>query len=834
MERLTTNVVPPVGPIGAKIYWFGEAPGAEEDRAVEPFVGSAGQLLNRVWAKKRIIRTDQCIGNIFSQRPPNNRISYFYEDKGPKQMTRLTWEGREHLERLRIWLEKILERRERTGEGPNLLVAMGRQAMYHLTGKKRIYKWRGSVLPCTLVEGFKVYPTLHPSHVMRTMQEEKVKLTGQKKERMQNALPLFEIDMDRILEQAQFKEIRTKKRTFSYNLSFDEVMKRLNDIIERKPSLLSCDIETLPGPEGTFIWMVGFSDSPEKAFTVHLVKGLRFAWSLEEEAQILRKISTIFLDKAIRKVFQGGLYDLALLGRCYGLRLADGAYEDTMYCHHASYPFLWKSLEVLCSIYIWENYYKDEGRVNLKSRTDESEGAYNCKDCAVTREILPIVEQNAKELGTYKGYKSTMSILPSHLGMTIKGVRIDKRKLEALGKEFDKKAKECKERIEDIVKIKVNLNSAPQKKRLLYGYLGLPLQLKRGTKKPTSDKNALYKLRRICKGENRQIVSDIIDYQKFAKLSSTYAKIRLDRDGRIHTSYGLTTTWRMNSSSSPFGGWTKDDREGGNLQNIPVRSEEGRMIRSCFIPDKGQVFLFSDRVQAEAMYVSWDSQDVKKIELFKKGWDVHWYNTKLIFHMPPNMEYNEKAKWRDPITKEEHTLGDYRFIGKTVVHAGNYGMGPFMLQDILSVAGFFFDIKECRMFLQNHKNNNPFLLSWQREIRDEVRTRRLLIGPAGRKRFFLGRFNDTLYRVCYAFKPQNYVGELTERTIQRIWSHLPIYECLLNIHDEVGGQCRPSDVDECKERIKELSSMPIMIKGRVLDIPVDFKVGENWGDLKEI
>jgi len=836
MQKLTTNVVKPIGPKNARMCFIGEAPGEDEDILCTPFVGAAGQFMKRVFAKKRITYSESLVGNIFNQRPPNNLVSYFYEDKGPKQRTRLTWEGMEHLERLRIWLEKLLAHRKATGEGPNVLVALGRTPMYHLTGKKRSYKWRGSILPCTLVPGFKVYVSLHPSHVMRTMNEEGVKLQGMKKERSQNALPLFEVDMDRVKMQAENPNYAPPERKYEISLSYGELVSRLEWVLKTKPPYLSCDIETLQGTHGPIVWCIGFGEKPNWAFVVPILRRGAFAWTLEEEAHLWRLISQIFLSPDMRKIFQGGMYDLAILGRYYGLRVAEGTYGDTMYCHHASYPYLWKSLEVLCSMYTWEPYYKDEGRVNVGSRTDESEFRYNGKDCCVTREIYPITVANAKELQTYEGYKRSMSILPSHLGMTIRGVRINREKKEKLSKRFTKRASECQQTVVDLTKMDINLNSHTQKSRLLYGFLGLDLQIKRTTKKVTTDKNALNKLKRKYRGTtNGEIVEAILDYQKFSKLASTYADMKLDSDGRVRTSYSLVSTWRMNSSSSPFGGWTKVDREGGNLQNIPVRSEEGRLIRELFIPDKGMVLIASDRRQAEAMYVAWDSRDQERIQMFLNGFDVHWYNAKRIFGIPETVAYLPKALWRDAITKEEHTLKEYRDIGKTIVHAGNYGMGPYKLQEVLAVQGFIFEFSECKAFLETHKARNPFLLAWQREIRDEVRATRTLISAIGRKREFMGRFGPALYNAAYAFKPQNTIGEMTEMTIQRVWQEIPEVEILLNSHDEVVGQCRPEDLEECRKRITEVSHFPLMIKGKELDIPVDFKWSpDSWGQLKEL
>lgn len=831
--RLTTKVVPPLGSLDSLIYWFGEAPGREENIHVEPFRGDSGQFLTRVMAKKRIIRSDQVLHNIFSQQPPYNKIGYYYTDKNN---TKLTWEGREHVERLRIWLEKILERRERTGKEPNLLVALGKPAMLHLTGKKRIYKWRGTVLPCTLVPGFKVYPTLHPSHVMRTMQEEGVKLVGQKKEMAMNALPLFEIDMDRIMVQSESPTFTPPKRHFEIDLSFLETIQRLNTVLHSKIPYVSVDIETLQGQEGPLVWKVGFSPQPDYAFSIPFISKGQFHWALEEEIHIWRKISEIFLHPTMLKIFQGGGYDLAVLGRYYGLRVAKGTWADTMHCHHASYPYLWKRLEIQTSIYTWEPYYKDEGRVSVGSRTDEAEGKYNCKDCAVTREIYPITIENAKELKTWEGYKRTMSILPSHLGMTLRGVRIDQEGKIKLSSEFKIMAAKAKTVVTDAIGQDINLNSYDQKNRLLYGYFGLEIQLKRGTKKPTTDKNALNKLKRKYRGKPEgKIVEAIMDYAKFAKLASTYTDMRLDTDGRIRTSYNLVSTWRMNSSASPFGGWTKVDREGGNLQNIPVRTEEGRMVRRLFIADPGMRLLCSDRDTAEAMVVAWDAQDRTRMKMFMEGYDVHWHNAKLIFGIPNEMTYNPKAIWTNPITGEPHLLKVYRDVGKTVIFAMYYGMGPHKLMEILAVEGFIIEFKESKALLTVAKARNPLVQQWQRDIREEVRSTRTLISPIGRKREFMGRFNANLYNAAYAFKPQNTVGELTEITIQRIWERLnKNYQVLMNIHDEVIGQCYPKHINQNIRDIRELSSYPIMIKGKELDIPVSFKTGDNWADTEEI
>ena len=190
MQRLKTRVVPPEGPLDAEICFIGQAPGREENLTGKPFANTqgAGGLLNRCLRQKMIPRPSVLITNVFSQQPPKNNVGYYFQDKGK---TKLTWEGEEHVEKLRIGLETLKQKRDRSLGGPNILVAFGREAMLVLTGKKRITKWRGSLLPCSLVPGFKVYPSFHPSYVNRLINEPTEKLFGEKKKQQQKSWRIF-------------------------------------------------------------------------------------------------------------------------------------------------------------------------------------------------------------------------------------------------------------------------------------------------------------------------------------------------------------------------------------------------------------------------------------------------------------------------------------------------------------------------------------------------------------------------------------------------------------------------------------------------------------------
>lgn len=826
-HRLTTNIVPPDGPLDARLLFIGEAPGEEEDYRLKPFVGAAGRLLNSCLRQAGIARSEVLVTNIFKQRPPRNRIGYYFQDRS---CTKPTWEGEEHIEQLRQWLGILLEQRERTGLGPNIIVALGATAMKILTGKRRIKKWRGSVLPCTLVEGFKVYPIFHPSYVMRLMQEPRESgLYGAvvKKDR-ENALPIFLKDLVRAEEQSDFPEIRRPQRSFALTLDFADIKARIRALDHEK--LVAVDIETLPAEGGPIVWMIGFAASPNDAFVVPILSDMKMKWTIDEEHELWRLISEFFLNPNVNKVFQGGTYDLSVLGRNYGLRVANTTYHDTMFCHQATYPHIRKALEVLASLYTWEPYYKDEGKVHAGKRaSDYAEAQYNAKDCCITREIFPILRRKSMEKKTWAGYLRTMSCMPSILGMMGKGIRINLDLKEQLSKDFHSKIVFHTNSLADLTGQQVNINSPKQLQRLLYGYYDFPIQYNHKTKKPTTDADALNKLHQtVSEGsEQYQVIDHILKVRKYSKLHSTYTEMQVGSDGRIYTSYGVTSTWRLRSSESPFG-------VGGNLQNIPVRSEEGKMIRKLFIPDEGMVFIASDLAKAEAMVVAWEAEDIKAIEDFLNGVDCHWENAKTLFGIPTDTKYEPQTQFTDPITKTPHTHYFYRRIGKTVVHAGNYGMGPRMLQTILAREGIIFDFSVCRMLLATFRTKKPFTVEWQRRIRETIRATRTLISSYGRKREFLGRINDDLFRVCYAFSPQNTVGEILVTGIQKIWDTVPQFLPLLNIHDEVLGQCYEDDIPQVVKGIRAALEQPLKIHGRTLTIPTEFKWGSSWGDLEEV
>jgi DNA polymerase I-like protein with 3'-5' exonuclease and polymerase domains len=659
------------------------------------------------------------------------------------------------------------------------------------------------------------------------MNEPEERLQGQKKAQKQNALPLFLMDLERVKIQSEDSTLPKVERIFEIVTSVSQAMEKLQLI---KSPRVTVDIETIQTSRGPILWCIGFGTAPEYAFTIPLIRRGRLVWTEAEEVAIWTEISKVFLDPRIEKDFHNGGYDLSILGRYYGLRTANSSYGDTMWQHQATFPYLLKGLDVLTSIYTWEPYYKDDGKYwDGRRISDEAEYLYNCKDATTQFEVQYSSERRAKEQGMWGNYLRHIKVMPSLLEMMIRGVRIDTEKKDALGREFRQKAGEASLVVKELSGMNPNLGSPDQLQRLLYGYLGLPIQYNHKTKKPTTDKDAVNKLRKKVKGESDEgrILKAISDFRKFDKLASTYAELQIEDDGRVRTSYGFISTFRLSSSESHFGG-------GGNLQNIPVRSEEGRMIRELFIPDDGFVMLGSDLEKAEAMFIAWDAEDLEAIEAFQARIDVHWENTKKIFDLPRDLEYHKEQDYTVPMLGEDMEMWLLRQIGKTVEYADSYGMGPIMLQNILIREEVYLELKVCKALLDQRRKARPMVVRWQGEIRNQIRATRVLETPLGDRREFRGRLNDNLFRSAYSFKPQSTVGRIVELAIQQIHESTDLFIPLLNVHDEVIGQCREEDVPASVKIIKSAMERPIILHNRELTIPCSFKVGPNWGNLKEV
>ena len=386
-------IVKGTGPLDAKIVVVGEAPGANEERTGVPFCGPAGYLLNEMLVKAGISRDACYITNVMLVRPPKNSFDFYYLDSKRKKPSIALNEG---IKYLKEDIKRI---------SPNVIIALGGEALKALTGKPSIEKWRGTVIATDIG---KVVPTYHPAFILR----------------MYKKRAIGELDLRKASKESYSRDVKKTIYNFKINPTFSEVI----NFLETKYKLLSFDIETL----GRHTRCLGFAWSPTNALCIPFIKGGKNYWSEIEEMEILKKLDTLFKDKEIKKIAQNFPFDSTILAEDFGFDIK-GLWMDTMIAHHCCWSELPKSLDFLTSIHTNIGYYGDYNPSN-----DDSTWKYNLFDCIATFQVALELEQEMKELNVYDFYNNHCQ--PLMLALTKagnRGVLIDIERREKLKVELE-------------------------------------------------------------------------------------------------------------------------------------------------------------------------------------------------------------------------------------------------------------------------------------------------------------------------------------------------------------------------------------------------------------
>jgi len=749
-----SRVVPYQGPTDAKIYIVGEAPGEEEERQGIPFCGGAGRILDKMLMDVGIVRGECRIANVMRVRPPQNNFGHFYFDKRLRTPKPELEEGRRYL------LEDIERCR------PNVVCLLGNEALVALFGHRGITDWRGSILLHHRLN-VKVVPTIHPAMVMRQW----------------DFAPLVLFDLRRVKEESLSAEYRIPHRNFLVAPVFEQVMEWLEKL--RRCKRIAFDVETT----GVRLDCIAFADSPFSAISIPFTysRGTETIdyWTEEEEIEIMKRIKEVLEDEKVEKVAQNAQFDCVILATNAPYIVVRNLVLDTMCGHHTCYPELPKGLDVLCSIYTRQPYYKHWANTGDSFKFWE----YNAMDACVTYECATAIEKEMREFGVYDFYYRVVHPLIDILGdMQVRGVKIDNEVREQAYDECRLVVLKKEEELRELVGREVNVMSPKQLKELLYEDMKLPPRISRMRGTETTDEEALLALSAQYPSK---IFDLILDIRRNRKLMGTY----LTNEGeRMKCSYviGGTETGRLSSRESVFG-------TGTNLQNIPKG-----VCRRMFVADEGRLFVEADLSQAEARIVAYLAREEKLIRLFEEGGDIH----------------SQVAEW----------VGVPRGLAKRLVHASNYGIG---VRTFAHHAG----IKEgqAREALQKYFDTFPRIRMWQLQIQADLSKSRILETPMGRKRVFFGRWGEQLFREAYSFIPQSTVADVLNLALINISRMRPEWEIMLQIHDAFVIQV--SEQEEKLEIVGELRKafdIPLTIEGRTFVIPIDIKCGKNWEEMEKI
>ncbi len=400
-----------------------------------------------------------------------------------------------------------------------------------------------------------------------------------------------------------------------------------------------------------------------------------------EATAIVEEFREVLTNPKTTKVGQNIKYDLLMLAQ-YGVWL-EGPLFDTMVAHYVLSPELHHGMDYLAEVLLHyrtipiENLIGPKGKnqKNMRDLAPEEVYKYACEDADVTLRLKNVLEKQLREQGAYDLFHDIeMPLVPVLAQMEFNGVRIDTDALRETSALYTQRLQEIEQEIYSLAGQPFNISSPKQVGEMLFETLKISAKAKKtkGGQYSTSEE-VLESLR-----DKHPVVGRILDYRGLKKLLSTYIDalpaLINPRTGRIHTSFNqtVTATGRL-SSSNP------------NLQNIPIRHEDGREIRRAFIPDDGCEFFSADYSQIELRIMAHLSGDTNMMEAFRLGQDIHAATAAKVYKVP-----------LAEVTR------DQRSKAKTANFGIIYGISAYGLSDRMHVP-----VKEAKELIDGYFQTYP-------------------------------------------------------------------------------------------------------------------------------
>ena len=417
----------------------------------------------------------------------------------------------------------------------------------------------------------------------------------------------------------------------------EEEARKIRDYFLTK-KILSFDTETT-STNAIDAELVGLS------FAVEEFKAVYVAVPAEREAaqRMVDIFRPLYEDEHIMKVGQNVKYDYEVLRR-YGIEVR-GPMFDTMLAHYIVQPELHHNMDYMAETLLgYQTIHIDQligprgkGQRSMRDLQPQEVYEYAAEDADVTLRLKNVLEQKLKEVdGERLFYDIEMPLVPVLAEMELTGVCLDTTALAETGKNFNRRLAEYEQKIYAEAGETFNISSPKQVGDILFGKMKIvdkPKKTKTG--QYVTSEEVLTQLR-----SRAPIVDDILSYRGLKKLLGTYVEAlpRLinPRTSHIHTCFNqaITATGRL-SSSDP------------NLQNIPIRDDDGKEIRKSFVPEPGCLFFSADYSQIELRIMAHLSQDEHMLDAFRSGTDIHAATAAKIWHVPVEEvtpEQRKKAK----------------------------------------------------------------------------------------------------------------------------------------------------------------------------------------------
>lgn len=568
--------------------------------------------------------------------------------------------------------------------------------------------------------------------------------------------------------------------------------------------IFSLDTET-SGTDPMAADLVGMSFSCRKneAFYVPVPK------DRNERKLLLEKFRPLLENEESTKVGQNIKYDMIVLER-NGLKVR-GPLFDTMIAHYVLQPELRHNMDYLAEIYLKyktihiEELIGEKGK-NQKNMADLSPAQvyeYAAEDADITLQLKSILEDELKKNGALDLFNNIeMPLVPALVRMEMNGVRINAESLRKSSETFAAKMRGIENEVYQLAGEEFNIASPKQVGEILFEKLKISDKVKK-TKSGqySTSEEVLESLR-----SKHIIVEKILEHRGLKKLLSTYIdalpKLINPETGKIHTSFNqaVTATGRL-SSSNP------------NLQNIPIRDENGKEIRKAFIPDEGEVFLSADYSQVELRIMAHMSGDMNMIEAFNSGEDIHASTASKVYNVP-----------LEEVTKS------MRSKAKTANFGIIYGISAFGLAERMGV-----DRKEAKTLIDEYFKTYPQIREYIDNSVEKARQNGYVETVFGRRRY-LADINSknavvrgVAERNAVNAPIQGSAADIIKVAMARIHKRLEEggfkAKMILQVHDELNFSVPKDEL----ERVKEIV-VGEMQNAYTMKVPLiaDYGTGENW------
>jgi len=525
---------------------------------------------------------------------------------------------------------------------------------------------------------------------------------------------------------------------------------------------------------------------------------------------ILDKLKSVLTNASIQKTGQNLKYDFLVL-KCYNIEVQGLAF-DTMLASYTLDPSARQhGMDVLAETHL--NYRKiptsqligsGAKQISMELAPLEQVTQYACEDADIalrlTNYFLPKL---AKERLESLFHNTELPLLPVLLDMEYTGVQLDLALLKELSIEYQEEMDGLITQIFDSAGMRFNLNSTQQLADVMFNKLGLPA----GRKTKFGYSTDIDELERLA--SMHEVPAKLLRYRRLSKLKSTYIdalpQMAHPITGRVHTSFSQTTaaTGRL-ASTNP------------NLQNIPIRTEEGGRIRRAFIAgEPGWKILSADYSQIELRIMAHLAKDQRMIEAFNQGWDIH----------------RATAAWMNGIAPEQ-VAPEMRRSAKEVNFGVLYGMGDFGLAQRLGITR-----TRAREFIDEYFANFPQVKLFIEQIHRSARQYGYVETMLGRRRALPDmnskNFNirSNAERIAVNTPIQGSAADLMKIAMIKVYKALKQHQIqarmLLQVHDELLFEAPPEEIEPLSACLKETMSSAM-----ALSVPLEVEVGygNNWLD----